>query len=602
MASLRKTAPWLAGGLLAVMLALGGLWRWFHDALPASPSQDDRPAWFRDVTTEVGLDFLHDAGPTGAYFMPQSIGSGAALFDFDGDGRLDVYLLQNGGPNGATNRLYRQTADGRFQDVSKGSGLDIAGYNMGVAVGDINNDGRPDVLVTQYGGVKLFLNNGDGTFRDATEEAGLDNPGWGASAAFVDYDRDGWLDLVIVNYVLYVPSHACPMASGKQEFCGPNHFPGSVTKLYRNLGRDSAGKPGSVRFADVTIPAGLGRLAGPGLGVVCADFDGDGWPDVIVANDGQPNRLWINRPNQDSRTTADTPRVFLEEAVPRGLAYNGMGQPQANMGTALADVDGDGLFDLFVSHVRQEQNVLWRQGPRGQFRDGTATAGLTDIRWHGTGFGVVLADFDNDGAPDLAVVNGDIEASAAASDVAAAADLGPFWSRYAQRNQLFANDGKGRFQELSRAGEPFCASPNVARGLAWGDVFSDGGVDLLVTTIAGPARLYRNIVPHRGHWVTVRAIDPFLNRDAYGARVTVRAGGRARVGLINPGESFLCSNDPKAHFGLGAFDQVDSVSLLWPDGTEEVFPGGPADQVMVLEKGRGEPEKTTRPRDAGGAP
>jgi enediyne biosynthesis protein E4 len=588
MPSMRRTASWLGGGVLALLLALGGLWLWIHSPGPAAPPVDGRPAWFRDVSEEVGLNFVHDAGPTGTYPMPQSIGSGAALFDFDRDGLMDIYLLQNGGPNGATNRLYRQLPGGRFQDVSKGSGLDIAGYNMGVAVGDVNNDGWPDVLVTQFGGVKLFLNNGDGTFTDVTREAGLDNPLWGTSAAFVDYDRDGWLDLVIVNYVLYVPSHECPTASGKPEFCAPHPFPGSAAKLYRNLGRTDPANPKTVRFADVTLPSGIGKLAGPGLGVVCADFDGDGWPDVFVANDGQPNYLWINRPNKEPGTRSATPRVFVEEAASRGLAYNGMGQAQSNMGTALADVDGDGLLDLFIPHVTSEQNTLWKQGPRGLFHDATASAGLFGSAWRATGFGAALADFDQDGFPDLAVVNGDIQASYTAPEASTVHELGPFWSWYAQRNQLFANDGAGRFQDVSRPGEPFCASPNVARGLAWGDVDGDGAIDLLVTTIGGPAHLYRNVVPGRGHWLMVRAVDPNLNRDAYGAQITVRAGGRSRVALINPGQSFLCSNDSRAHFGLGTTERVDSLRVLWPDGAEEGFRGGPVDRVVVLEKGKGE--------------
>jgi hypothetical protein len=295
--------------------------------------------------------------------MPQIMGAGAALFDFDQDGRLDIYLLQSGGPDSPSrNRLFHQGPDGRFTDVSKGSGLDIAGYCLGVAIGDVNNDGWPDVLVTQYGGLKLFLNNGNGTFRDVSREAGLDSLLWGASASFVDYDRDGWLDLVVVNYVRYDSSTLCYDGQGRRDYCHPSQFPGSVTKLYRNLGprkdAQTTGRP-VVCFEDVTDKAGLGRLPGPGLGVVCADFNGDGWPDIFVANDGQPNRLWINQ--RDG--------TFQEEAVARGIAYDGMGQAPANMGVALGDVDGDGLFDIFVTHLTKETHTLWSQKPRGRFRD-----------------------------------------------------------------------------------------------------------------------------------------------------------------------------------------------------------------------------------------
>jgi hypothetical protein len=586
-----KLARVLAWSL--ALVALAGVLFWAQRGRsPSSSPAPEVPAeapWFQDVTDVAGLDFVHDAGPVAArnYFMPQALGSGAALFDMDGDGRLDLYLLNNGGPRGRPNRLYRQLPNGTFKDVSKGSGLDFAGYCMGVAVGDVNNDGRPDVLVTLYDGVRLFLNEGGGKFRDVTREAGLDNPGWGTSAAFVDYDGDGWLDLVVVNYVAYDPTWPCTDPSGQPEYCPPRIFPGRVTRLFRNLGRESGGR--GVRFRDVTVPSGLGRCAGPGLGVVCADFDGDGWPDIFVANDGAPNHLWLNQ--RDG--------TFREAAVVQGVAYNVMGHSEAGMGVALGDVNGDGLFDLFVTHLTEETNTLWRQGPRGLFRDLTVASGLASPRWRGTGFGTVLADFDQDGALDLAVVNGRIKRGPALDNPA----LGPHWGRYAERNQLFANDGSGYFRDLSEANPPLCGTPNVARGLAWGDVNGDGAIDLLVTTVAGRARLYRNVAPKRGHWLLVRAVDPDLKRDAYGAEVTVRAAGKTWVRLINPAGSYLCSSDVRAHFGLGRAARVDGLQVLWPDGTAEAFPGRRADQAVVLLKGKGKPAAPRRPRApwAGGA-
>ena len=390
----------LLAGLLLALIGLAGLQLSCQRADSPASASSSAPAspWFEDVTEKMGLRFVHDAGPVGDYFMPQQVGSGAALFDFNKDGRLDVYLLQNGGPRStAVNRLYQQMPDGRFTDVSKGSGLDIVGHNMGVAVGDVNNDGWPDVLVTQYGGVQLFLNNGDGTFRDATEMAGLSNPSWGTSAAFFDYDRDGWLDLVVVNYVDYDPTWPCTGPYGQPDYCAPKTFHGRVSRLFHN------GGGGSWRgFRDVTEASGLGRLPGPGLGVVCADLSGDGWPDIFIANDGKPNHLWVNQ--QDG--------TFHEEAVQRGLAYNGMGQAQANMGIALGDVDGDGLLDLFVTHLTEESNTLWRQGPPGLFRDQSAAAGFLQASARATGFGALLADFNQDGSLDLAIVNGRVSARA----------------------------------------------------------------------------------------------------------------------------------------------------------------------------------------------
>jgi hypothetical protein len=502
--------------------------------------------------------------------MPQIMGSGAALFDFDNDGRLDIYLLQNSGPDGnSTNRLYHQGPDGRFTDVSKGSGLDISGFNMGVAIADVNNDGWPDVLVTQFGGLRLFLNRGDGTFRDVTVQAGLDSPLWGTSACFFDFDRDGWLDLVVANYVDY-DGFSCPGLDGRADYCAPKVFGGSIPKLYRNIGRVSSGNAAPVRFEDVTLKSGLGRFPSSGLGVVCADFDGDHWPDIFIANDGRPNWLFINQ--RDG--------TFKEEAVPRGVAYNRMGRPEANMGIALGDLSGHGMFDLFVTHLTEETNALWVQGPRGVFEDRTVAAGLRNGRGRGTGFGTVLADFDQDGALDLALVNGRVSRPPPSNQAP-----GSFWEPYAERNQLFTGDGAGHFRDIALENPAFCGTAGVYRGLAYGDIDGDGALDLLVTEVAGPARLYRNISPARGHWLLIRALDPALNRDAYGAEITVEGGGRRWKRWLNPASSYLSSNDPRAHFGLGAVKHVDRIVVLWPDGKEESFPGCEVDRQLVLRKG-----------------
>jgi hypothetical protein len=267
------------------------------------------------------------------------------------------------------------------------------------------------------------------------------------------------------------------------------------------------------------------------------------------------------------------------------VAYDGQGRALANMGAAMADVYGDGLCDLFVTHLTWESNTLWKQGTRGLFQDRTAASGLPEARWRGTGFGVVFGDFDQDGAPDLALVNGRV----ARREGLAESNKDPFWGLYAERNQLFVNDGSGRFRDVSPQNASFCGTAAVSRGLAVGDVDGDGALDLLTTTVGGAAHLYRNIAPNRGHWLLVRAVDPALRRDAYGAEITVQAGGRRRVGWINPGQSYLCSNDCRAHFGLGASNAVDSLEVLWPDGVREIFPGRPADQVVVLRKGEGKP-------------
>jgi hypothetical protein len=540
-----------------------------------APVAQPAPAWLEDGTEVMGLNFVHDVGAVGNYFMPESLGSGVAIFDFDGDGRMDVFLLQNAGTNSTSkHQLFHQESDGRFRDVSSGSGLDLPGRGMGVAVGDVDNDGQPDVFITEYDRVRLFRNTGGGKFAEITRDAGLDNPHWGMSAAFFDYDRDGWLDLIVVNYVDYSPSMKCPDAQGKQGYCGPSGFPGTISRLFHNLGA----RGGGIRFEDATLNAGFGKLAGPGLGVVCADANGDRWPDLLIANDGHVNWLLINQHNG----------TFTEEAATRGIAYNEMGAVQANMGIALGDADGDGLFDILVTHLSTETHALWKQGPRGYFQDRTAPSRVGASAWRGTGFGTVFSDLDNDGAPDLLVVNGGIKRLTIDPAPQGKANHDPFWNGYEQRSQIFANDGNGAFTDISSGNLAFSGTAAVARGLAVGDLNNDGGPDLIVTRIAAPVRVYRDIAP-RGHWLSVRVVEPALGgRDAYGAEITMIAGGRRQTVWVNPSQSYLCSNDPRAHFGLGSTTRVESINVVWPDGSEEQFNGVAADQIITLRKGSGQ--------------
>lgn len=577
---------WAFVTLVAGILAVGGLVVWRSTGLSRTGPIESPVGvpWFADVTTEVGLDFVHDPGPVDErYFMPQIVGSGAALFDCDGDGLLDIYLVNNGGPKGRRNVLYRQLPGGRFRDSSGGSGLDFASYCMGVAVGDVNNDGLPDVLVTEYGGLRLFVNEGSGRFTSA-KAAGVESPFWGTSACFLDYDRDGWLDLVVANYVAYDPAWPCANAGGDLDYCHPKVFQGTVAKLFHNTtalasSTDASRRP-PVRFEDVTVASGLARFPGPGLGVTSADFDGDGWQDIFVANDAHANHLWINQRNG----------TFEEEAVSRGVAYDAVGRSLANMGVALGDTQGRGLFDLFVSHLPEETNTLWRQGPRGVFVDQSATSGLLGAQWRGTGFGAVLADFNHDSHLDLAIANGRVvrSGSSVTSD---------HWRAYSDRNQLFAGEGQGRFRDISPDSPDLSGTPNVARALAVGDLDGDGALDLLVTCAGGRVRLLRNVAPERGHWLVVRAVDPRWKRDAYGAQVTVVTGERRQVAWVNPGQSYLTSNDPRVHFGLGSTPSVDVVEVLWPDGLQEQFAGGPTDRILILTRGTGRP---ATPAETGG--
>ncbi len=544
------------------------------------------PSWFEDVTTAAGLDFVHQVSTSRRYLFSEIMGSGAAWLDFDQDGRLDLYLVNNvarPAPGDsqrlpeARNHLYRQEADGRFHDVSAGSGLDVIGPGHGLAVGDVNNDGLPEVLLTEFEGVRLFLNRGNGKFEDVTGSAGLTNAEWSVTAAFFDYDRDGWLDLVVANYLDFDPSQRCLDARGRPEFCGPQGFRPTVTRLFRNTGSDRSGR--GPRFVDVSVSSGIARVPGKAMQVVCADFDGDRWPDIFITDDALPNRLFMNRQNG----------TFEEEAVGRGVAYTGMGAPAANMGIALGDVDQDGRFDLFVPHLEVENHTLWRQVARGVFQDHTAQAGLMAAPWHGTGFGAVFGDFDNDSDLDLAVVNGCIRRPLPGARVwSLQSGIDEFWRPYAEPPQLFAGDAGGRFVEVSAANPAMCAEAVVGRGLAMADYDNDGGLDLLTIGIAGPARLVRGR-GGSGHWLGVRAIDPAAGgRDAYGAEVIVEAGGRQQWRLVQSAGSYSSAQDPRAHFGLGAQSSFSSILVRWPDGSEEQFPGGSTDRYLTVRKGAGQ--------------
>jgi len=376
---------------------------------------------------------------------------------------------------------------------------------------------------------------------------------------------------VVANYLDFDPTHECYDALGRQEYCSPTGLPGTVTKLFRNRG-------GAVpRFEDVTVSSGLAQFPGPGLGAVCADFNADHRPDILVADDERPNRLFINRGDG----------TFSEEAVLRGIGLDALGRPAANMGIGVGDANADGLMDIFITHLTDEMHNIWYQGPAGLFQDRTSAAGTGQSAWRGTGFGAVLGDFNNDGQPDLALVNGTIRRNRNPLNAASTNAHEAFWHAYLERNQLFANTGAGKFRDISPGHPAFCSIANVGRGLACGDVNNDGALDLLVTAIGGSTRLYRG--KSTGNWLLVRAVDPMLGgRDAYGAEVILDLGGQKSVTWINPGYSYLCSNDPRAHFGLGAHRQVDSIEVIWPGGKRERFGGAPANRIVVLEKGKGQ--------------
>lgn len=538
--------------------------------------------------TAYRWDFPNARFQPGDYHFAEIMGAGCALFDYDNDGDLDVYLICGAGAKSAFNEvtageqniLLRQVSPGVFEDASAGSGLDVADVGMGVAIGDVNNDGWPDVFLANFGADRLLLNDQHGKFVDITAEAGIADLNWGTSACFVDYDRDGWLDLCVVNYLDYDPGQRCADAERVPDYCNPKLFTGVAPRLYRNVSGTGIGQGQPVthpKFQDVSFESGIGQLKGAGLGVVSGDFNGDRWPDILIANDGAANILWINQKNG----------TFSEEGLLRSIAYDNQGRPQANMGIAVADPDQDGDPDAFITHLRGENNSLYINDPRLGFTEESSAKGLAAAGIPFTGFGTAFFDFELDGDLDLAIVNGDVRRPQLGMSDKSKRKQNPrpdsFWDQYAQRNQLFVNDGTEMFAE-----EEMFHERNVGRGLAMGDVDGDGDVDMLVSTADGISRLYLNETPRQGHWLLVKAVEPDLGgRDAYGAEIRVTAGKQSWTGWVNAGGSYLSSSDPRVHFGLGNVSSINSIRIIWPNGEEEQFPGGKVDQRITLSHGKG---------------
>ncbi len=536
-------------------------------------------SFLTEITEEAGIDFVHDPAVDGNYYMPESIGSGGAFLDYDNDGDLDIYLINcaaHGGaytnPEPLKNRLYRQEADGTFLDVTEASGLGDSGYGMGVAVGDIDNDGDVDVFISNDGPDALYRNNGDGTFSDITEAAGVDNPDWGISTIFLDYNLDDYLDIFVANYVDYDTSVYCSDRVGKRDYCGPQGFPNYADRLFKNNGDGT--------FTDVSVASGIASKRFAGLGAASFDFNDDTYPDIYVGNDREMNNLWMSQKDG----------TFKDEALMMGAGFNGLGVAEASMGITIGDVDNDNDFDMFMGHFRGESNTLLRNMGDIGFQDDTTPAALASKSLPYTSFGNGFFDYDHDGDLDLAMVNGSVIRGNGPPDKHPLSH----WDYYSEPNLLFENDGSGLFRDVSEEVLPFSGRWEASRGLVFGDIDNDGDIDLMVTNEGGRARLYRNDTPNKGNWLQVRAIDPRLNRDAYGAKVTVFAGELQLLRLMNVGYSFCSSHDPRVHFGLGGATAVDKVLIEWPGGVQEEFFEVPMNRSIVLNKGEGSPVGTGR--------
>jgi hypothetical protein len=555
-----------------------------EDAAPVGPDIAGKSPWFTDITDESGLDFVHGGLADDRLQLPAVMGGGAALFDYDSDGDLDIYLTNGfdplppaGAEGRGRNRLYRRDADGLYADVTAVSGLGDPGYGMGVAAGDIDNDGDMDVFVTNYGTDRLYLNQGGGSFTDVTESAGAGVEGWSASAAFCDFDRDGFLDLYVTRYVDYQPAKRCSGKDGRPDFCGPNAFRDVHDVVLRNETGSAGGEP---RFADVSAAAGIDRTFAAGLGVVCLDADGDGWQDAYVANDADPNQLWTN--------LGGGPGIirFRDDSLVRGVAYNLHGQAQAGMGVIAEDLDGSGSPDLFLTHLMNEANTLYSNlGGTAGFQDTSGASGLGPTSMRYTGFGVIAFDAELDGDLDLFIANGKVNVG----QPVPGSGHPPPWNTLPESNLFYLNDGGGRFTRADETAGSLTATAEISRGVASGDIDGDGDVDLLVANLLDRTRLYRNDATRRGHWLAVRAVDPTLRRDALGARVTLFVGQRRMGRDVVMASGYLSSQSPQLHFGLGPARIVDHIEVQWPDGGLERFPGVAADQAITLSRGGGEP-------------
>ena len=551
---------------------------------PASGADGDLE-WFTDRAEASGLDFVHFNGMSGQFYIPEIMGPGVAMLDYDNDGDLDVYVVQ-GRPLGSgtplvtppsdapSDRLYRNDLDVhpdgtrtlRFTNVTDESGITAGGYGQGVASGDFDNDGWVDLYLTQFGSNQMLRNNGDGTFTDVSEHTGTADPSWSVSASFVDVDRDGWLDLFVANYMVYTDSEAagsCIDPAGKRDYCGPTSAPPQPNRFYRNRGDGT--------FIEATAAAGLGLGLGPAMGVATGDVNNDGWLDIFVANDVHENQLWVNQ--RDG--------TFTNMALLGGVALGADGTAQADMGVDLGDFDNDGDEDLFITELTGQGSTLYVNNGTGQFEDQSARKGIRRASLPYTGFGAAWLDFDNDGWLDILAVNGRIK-----RDLEARTPEDPFPFR--QRNQLLRNLGDGRFEDVTDQAGPVFELREVSRGAAFGDIDNDGDTDVLVGNDAGPVRLLINDIGSGHHWLGLRLVGGATPRDMVGARVAVTlANGSTIWRRARSDGSYASANDPRVLVGLGQAAEAPRVRVIWPSGRSETWDDVPQDRYTTLTEGQG---------------
>jgi hypothetical protein len=533
--------------------------------LAAAPGPAAAPGFrLTDVTASAGIDFRHNSGAFGAKYLPETMGAGCAFLDYDGDGWLDILLVNGMDWQGhkrqrSTMRLYRNNRDGTFTDVTERAGLAVEIYGMGVAVADYNNDGFPDILITAVGQNRLFQNNGRGRFIDVTEKAGLGGRNaFSTSALWFDFDRDGLLDLLVCNYVRWAPARDvfCSVDGRRKAYCTPEAYRGETCWLFRNRGNGT--------FEDVTAKSGIFDTTSKSLGAALLDYDGDGWPDLFIANDTQPNKLYHNL--RDG--------TFEDAAVHAGVAFSEDGKARAGMGVDVGDFDNSGVASIAVTNFDNEMMALFRPLRPGVFADIAMKAGIGQPSRNSLGFGCAFFDVNLDGYLDLLAVNGHIDETARHLHT----NLG-----YAQPPNLFVNDGKGSFRDVAGAAGAEFARPKVARGLALGDFDRDGDVDILVTTNQGPAFLYRNDVAPGRRSLRLRLVGTKSNRDAVGAVVRVSTPDGTQSRMVRTGSSYLSQSELALTFGLGPRDTATRVAIEWPSARTQEFNNVRAGQYECVE-------------------
>jgi len=557
----RRSFLWGAAGLGPIAGLLSKTW-----ALPTAPLAN--PGFkLTDVTHQAGLAFHHNSGAYGGKLLPETLGSGCAFLDYDGDGWSDLLLINGMDWSGhkrqrTTLKLYRNHRNGTFADVTHAAGLDLEMYGMGVAVGDYNNDGFPDIVITCVGQNRLFQNTGHGKFVDVTKSSGLGGrEAFSTSALWFDYDRDGLLDLFVCNYVKWSPEHDvfCSLDGKHKSYCTPEAYRGETCWLFHNRGNGT--------FEDVTAKSGIFDSSSKSLGVTMLDYDQDGWPDLLVANDTQPNKLYRN--NRDG--------TFKDVAVEAGIAFSAEGKARAGMGIDVGDFDNSGSMGVAITNFDNEMIGLYRASS-GSYNDIAVPSGVGIASRESLGFGCAFLDANLDGALDLAVANGHIDETVRNIR----GNVG-----YAQPPQLFLNDGKGNFHDVAAEIGGGFSQPKVGRGLAYADFDRDGDLDLLITTNNGPAYLYRNDQLGGAKSVRIQLVGTKSNRDAIGSVVQAFVSGTRQLRLVKAGSSYLSQSELPLTFGLGKHEQIERLVVEWPSGRTEEYKNLAAGRAYKCTESRG---------------